>query len=162
MMTVKIIIDADACPTKEETITVAKQYDLEVMLVASIAHFSTKKVPNHVSQLWVERGSDQADFKIVGIAKPNDIIITQDYGLASMLLPKGCHVLHHDGYAYTDAIIQKLIDGRHLSAKERRSSKRSRRVKALHPFADSIQMDYKALLVSVIEDIESKQEGNDK
>lgn len=153
----KIIIDADACPTKEETISLAKNYDLEVVLVASIAHFSTKEVPSHVRQLWVERGSDQADFKIVAIAQPYDIVITQDYGLASMLLPKGCRVLHHDGYEYTEAIIQQLIDGRHLSAKERRSSKRSRRVKSLHPFADQPQMDYEELLETVIEETFSKR-----
>ncbi|GEK88858.1 YaiI/YqxD family protein [Alkalibacterium putridalgicola] len=157
MMTVKIIIDADACPTKEETIALAKQYGLEVVLVASIAHFSTKEVPDHVRQLWVERGSDQADFKIVAIAKPNDVVITQDYGLASMLLPKGCRVLHHDGYEYTDSVIQQLIDGRHLSAKERRTSKRSRRVKSLHPFADQTQMDYVDLLETVIEEIKNQR-----
>ncbi|WP_368646283.1 YaiI/YqxD family protein [Alkalibacterium putridalgicola] len=157
MMTVKIIIDADACPTKEETIALAKQYGLEVVLVASIAHFSTREVPDHVRQLWVERGSDQADFKIVAIAQPNDIVITQDYGLASMLLPKGCRVLHHDGYEYTDSIIQQLIDGRHLSAKERRTSKRSRRVKSLHPFADQTQKDYVDLLETVIEEIQNQR-----
>lgn len=155
-MTVKIIIDADACPTKEETIALAKKYDLEVVLVASIAHFSTKEVPPHVRQLWVERGSDQADFKIVAIAQPNDIVITQDYGLASMLLPKGCRVLHHDGYEYTEGIIQQLIDGRHLSARERRSSKRSRRIKSLHPFADQTQMEYEELLKTAIEEINAE------
>ncbi|SFC38449.1 hypothetical protein SAMN04488102_1064 [Alkalibacterium subtropicum] len=153
----KLIIDADACPVKEETIALAKQYGLEVVLVASIAHFSTKEVPDHVRQLWVERGSDQADFKIVAIAKPNDIVITQDYGLASMLLPKGCRVLHHDGYEYTESIIQQLIDGRHLSAKERRTSKRSRRVKSLHPFADQTQSDYSDLLKDVIEAIQNQR-----
>ncbi|GEK90588.1 DUF188 domain-containing protein [Alkalibacterium kapii] len=153
----KIIIDADACPKKEETIAIAKINDLEVMLVASIAHFSTKKMPDHVSQLWVERGNDQADFKIVEIALPNDIVITQDFGLASMLLPKGCRVLHHDGYEYTEAIIQKLVDGRHLSAKARRTSKRSKRVKSLHPFADAVQVDFEELLVSVIEEIKHER-----
>ncbi|WP_423189079.1 DUF188 domain-containing protein [Alkalibacterium sp. f15] len=147
----KIIIDADACPKKEETIALAKNYDLEVVLVASISHFSTKEVPSHVRQLWVERGSDQADFKIVGITLPYDIVITQDYGLASMLLPRGCRVLHHDGYEYTESIIQHLIDGRHLSAKQRRTSKRSR-VKALHPFADQTQLDYEDLLETVIQE----------
>jgi len=154
-MTVKIIIDADACPKKEETIRIANKYDLEVVLVASISHFSTKEVPAHVRQLWVERGSDQADFKIVALTHPNDIVITQDYGLASMLLPRGCRVLHHDGYEYTDGIIQQLIDSRHLSAKQRRTSKRSR-VKSLHPFADQTQMDYETLLDAIIAEIIEK------
>lgn len=152
----KIIIDADACPKKEETIALAKHYDLEVLLVASISHFSTKEVPTHVRQLWVERGSDQADFKIVALAQPRDIVITQDYGLASMLLPRGCRVLHHDGYEYTESSIQKLIDGRHLSAKQRRTSKRSR-VKALHPFADEAQVDFEDLLKTVIEETLTKR-----
>lgn len=147
----KIIVDADACPKKDETIALAKTYGLEVTLVASISHYSTKEVAGHVKQLWVERGSDQADFKIVALALPNDIVITQDYGLASMLLPRGCRVLHHDGYEYTESTIQKLIDGRHLSAQQRRTSKRSR-VKSLHPFADQTHVEYETLLENVIEE----------
>lgn len=147
----RIIIDADACPKKDETIALAKKYALDVTLVASISHFSTKEVASHVTQLWVERGSDQADFKIVGLTLPNDIVITQDYGLASMLLPRGCRVLHHDGYEYTESSIQKLIDSRHLSAQHRRHSKRSR-VKSLHPFADDTRVDYEELLDTVIQE----------
>ncbi len=147
----KLIVDADACPKKEETIALAKKYSLEVVLVASISHYSTKEVADHVKQIWVERGSDQADFKIVALAQPDDIVITQDYGLASMLLPKKCRVLHHDGYEYTNRIIQKLIDGRHLSAQQRRTSKRSR-VKALHPFADETHIEYETLLESAIKE----------
>lgn len=152
----KIIVDADACPKKDETIALAKKYSLEVILVASISHYSTKEVAEHVKQVWVERGSDQADFKIVALTQADDIVITQDYGLASMVLPRGCRVLHHDGYEYTESIIQKLIDGRHLSAQQRRTSKRSR-VKALHPFADETHTEYETLLETVITETLSKR-----
>lgn len=148
----KILVDADACPKKETIIAEAQNYQLEVLLVSSISHYSTKELPNGVERIWVDKGSDQADFKIMKLAYPNDIVVTQDYGLASMLLPKRCRVLHHEGYEYTERIIQKLVDGRHISAAMRRSNMNKSRVKSLNSFADEQQYPFDDLLRQVIEE----------
>lgn len=122
----KIIVDADACPVKKEIIEVAAAYDLPVMLVMSIAHYSFDTLPKHVETIYVEKGADRADFKIVQLAKKGDLIVTQDYGLASLLLPKGCRVIHHKGYEYTDANIDRLLENRHFSALKREAGMRTK------------------------------------
>ena len=48
-----------------------------------------------------------------------DIVITQDYGLASMCLAKGCRILHQDGWEYTKDNIDALLLVRHESRKHR-------------------------------------------
>lgn len=122
----KIIIDADASPVKEEVIELAGVYGLDVLLVSSFSHFSNVEQADHVETIYVEHGADSADFKIVQKAKRGDIIITQDYGLASLLLPKGCHVLHHNAYEYSDENIDQLLQQRHISAMHRQSGERTK------------------------------------
>ena len=60
------------------------------------------------------------------LAEKGDIIITQDYGLASLGLAKGCTVLHHSGYSYTNENIDQLLQTRYLSAMARKSGKRTK------------------------------------
>ncbi len=122
----KIIVDADACPVKKEIIEGAAAYDLNVVLVRSIAHYSFEDYPKHVETIYVEKGADRADFKIVQLAKADDIIVTQDYGLASLLLPKGCRVIHHKGYEYTDENIDRMLETRHFSAMQREAGLRTK------------------------------------
>lgn len=122
----KIIVDADACPVKKEIIEVAADFNLSVLLVMSIAHYSFDTLPEHVETIYVEKGADRADFKIVQLAKKEDIIITQDYGLASLLLPKGCRVVHHKGYEYTDENIDRMLETRHFSAMQREAGQRTK------------------------------------
>lgn len=122
----KILIDADASPVKHEIIQLAKTFHLDVVMVSSIAHYSLETYPDFVEMIYVEKGADRADFKIVQLARKGDIIVTQDYGLASLLLPKGCSVFHHKGYEYTKENIETLLQNRHLSAIQRKSGQRTK------------------------------------
>lgn len=146
----KILIDADASPVKNEVIALAEQYDLEVVLVSSIAHYSTETHPDFVKVIYVEKGADQADFKIVQLAKKDDIIITQDYGLASLLLPKGCHVLHHKGSQYTAENIDQLLHNRHFSAMQRKSGQRTKGPK---PFTKENRQQFKDYFERFLEEV---------
>ena len=122
----KIIVDADASPVKKEIISIAQKFSLPVVLVMSIAHHSFEKLPDHVKTIYVEKGADRADFKIVQLAKEGDIVVTQDYGLASLLLPKKCRVIHHLAYEYTNQNINRLLEQRHFSAIERNAGYRTK------------------------------------
>lgn len=126
----KILIDADASPVKDIVIEEVKGRNITVVLVSSIAHFSLQEYPEYVETIYVEQGADSADFKIVQLAKNGDIVITQDYGLASLLLPKGCLVLHHKGFQYSSDNIDQLLQTRHLSALARKSGQRTKGPKA--------------------------------
>ncbi|PYZ94864.1 hypothetical protein CR194_04885 [Salipaludibacillus keqinensis] len=126
----KIYVDADACPVKDLAIAVAKEADIPVVLVKSYAHFSIADEPEGVKTVYVDTGAEAADYKIMQMAQKDDIIITQDYGLASLGLAKGCQVVHHKGFAYTNENIDQLLDSRYMSAMARKSGQRTKGPKA--------------------------------
>ncbi|GGA77886.1 YaiI/YqxD family protein [Ornithinibacillus halotolerans] len=143
----KIYVDADASPVKEVVIAVAKKYDIPVVLVKSISHFSHDKEVSGVETIYVDTGADAADYRIMQLARRSDLIITQDYGLASLGLGKGCLVLHHKGFAYTNKNIDQLLQTRHLSAKARRSGQKTKGPK---PYTDEDRNKFKLLLEKTI------------
>lgn len=148
----KIYVDADACPVKETIIQTAKEEDLSVILVKSFSHFSNEKTPKHVKTVYVDTGKDVADFQIIKSAQKNDIVITQDHGLASLCLGKGCYVLHHRGFAYTHKNIDQLLHSRHEHAKAREAGER---VSGPKSFTNEDERNFELLLKRTIQ--ESKQ-----
>lgn len=122
----KVIVDADACPVKDIIIEEAGQKSVSVVLVSSLSHYSTQDLPVHVEAVYVEAGPDAADFKIVQLAKQGDIIVTQDYGLASLLLPKRCTVLHHKGFEYSNENIDHLLETRYMGSMIRKGGGRTK------------------------------------
>ena len=146
----KILIDADASPVKKEIIQCAEKYNVPVVLVSSIAHYSLEEHPDFVEVIYVEKGADRADFKIVQLARKHDIIVTQDYGLASLLLPKGCRVIHHKGYEYTMDNIDTLLQNRHFSALQRQSGQRTKGPK---PFTNEERQKFLSFFEEVLNDV---------
>lgn len=129
----KIYVDADACPVQKEVITVAGEEKIDVVLVKSFSHFSHDHEPDHVETIYVDPGADVADYKIVGLVEKGDIVITQDYGLASLCLSKKCIILHHKGFFFTENNMDRLLQSRHTSAMARQAGQRT---KGPRPFTD--------------------------
>lgn len=121
-----IYIDADACPVVPAIIKITQMNERTMTLVKSYAHYSHDILPEHVNIVYVDSGVDQADFRIVQLTKKGDLVVTQDYGLASLLLKKGCFVVHHNGMQYTEKNIDRLLDQRHFSALARKSGVRTK------------------------------------
>lgn len=138
----KIYVDADACPVKDVVIHEGTNAHIPVILVTSFSHFSNVKQPAGVETIYVDSGADAADYRIMKLAEKNDIIVTQDYGLASLALAKGCIVLHHKGYRYTNENIDDLLQSRYLSAMVRKSGKRTKGPK---PFTDEDKEKFREL-----------------
>lgn len=126
----KIYVDADACPVKNIVISEATNAGIPVILVTSFPHYSSEVHPAGVETIYVDTGADAADYRIMKLADKGDLIITQDYGLASLGLAKGCTVIHHKGFLYTNDNIDQLLQSRYLSAMERKSGKRTKGPKA--------------------------------
>jgi uncharacterized protein len=122
----KIYVDADACPVKDIIISESRNANIPVILVTSFSHYSNAEQPSGVETIYVDAGADAADYRIMKLAAKGDIIVTQDYGLASLGLAKGCTVLHHTGYSYTNENIDQLLQTRYLSAMARKSGKRTK------------------------------------
>lgn len=145
----KIYVDADASPAKDMVISVARTYHIPVVLVKSINHFSHAEEVDGVETVYVDAGADAADYRIMQLAAKDDLIITQDYGLASLGLGKGCLVLHHKGFAYTNKNIDQLLQTRHLSAKARRSGQKTKGPK---PYTDEDRKKFQVLLERTIQE----------
>ncbi|MFZ3578364.1 YaiI/YqxD family protein [Virgibacillus sp. DJP39] len=143
----QIYVDADACPVKDSIVSIASDAHIPVTLVKSFAHFSNGDEAPGVDTVYVDTGADSADFRIMQLAKKYDIIITQDYGLASLALGKGCIVLHHKGFEYTQENINPLLQTRYTSAMARKSGKRTKGPKA---FTEEDQLKFSNLLLKVI------------
>lgn len=139
----RFIIDGDGSPVKEEVIQLAAEFHLSVIIVTSIAHYTMKEYPSFVSFVYVEKGADRADYEIVKLAQPTDWVITQDYGLASLLLPKGVRVFHHSGKEYLPETIDGLLMQRFEHAQLR---KQHRRVKGPNPFTQQDRQLFLSLL----------------
>lgn len=144
----RLIIDGDGSPVKDTTIEVALEQVLDVLIVTSIDHYSLKEYPENVSFVYVDKGADAADYKIVQLIKAGDILVTQDYGLASLVLPKGVRVLHQLGYEYTKDNIDGLLEQRYFSAKVRKSGGHTKGPKA---FTKADRETFKAKLIDLIQ-----------
>ncbi|MCD0803195.1 YaiI/YqxD family protein, partial [Staphylococcus aureus] len=111
-----IIIDGDACPVVDSIIDLTTETGIFVTIIRSFSHFSNQLYPPHVSTLYVDDGPDAVDYKIVQLSTKDDIVVTQDYGLASLLVDKVLIVMHHNGKIYNSKNIQQLLDKRYMNA----------------------------------------------
>ena len=118
----KLLIDADGCPVVEIAIRLCKQHHTCILLCDTAHEFHC----DDAQTLVFDKGSDSVDFALVNRLQAGDIVITQDYGLASMCLARGARVLHQDGWEYTSDNIDALLWQRHESRKFRASGGRFR------------------------------------
>ena len=108
----KIYIDADACPTKIETITIATRHNITVHIVSNGGiRPSTNPL---VKTIVVNSGPDKADNWIVDHILRNDIVITSDIPLADQSLKKGAYVISHSGETIDEKNIGLKIASRNL------------------------------------------------
>lgn len=112
----KVLIDADACPVTGIAVNLCKRFSVPCVLLCDTAHTIYK---DGAETLVFDKGSDSVDFALVNRTAPGDIVITQDYGLASMCLGRGVRVLHQDGWEYTMDNISGLMEQRHIAKKHR-------------------------------------------
>lgn len=145
----KLFIDGDGSPVKDAAIAVAYTFSIPVVIVTSIDHYSTKEYTGQVQFVYVDQGADAADYRIVQLIQAKDILITQDYGLAALVLPKGVRVLHHLGYEYTKETIDGLLEQRYFSAKIRKSGEHTKGPK---PFTKEDSEAFKKALTTLLMD----------
>lgn len=114
----KVLIDADACPVVDIAAEICTEYAVLCILLCDTAHVLQRA---GAETLIFDKGADSVDFALVNRVEKGDIVITQDYGLASMCLARGARVIHQDGWEYTSYNIDALLFQRH-AAKEYRAA----------------------------------------
>lgn len=118
----RIIVDADACPGRDLIEKAARENCIEVIMFTDINH----NIVSHYSEVRiVDKGFQSVDMKIANEAQKGDIVVTQDYGVAAMVLGKKCTAISPKGYVYDNDNIDRLLFERHLSAKARRGGQKT-------------------------------------
>ena len=140
-----LYIDADACPVTREALACARRARVPVVIVGN----TTQNLERHIRRddprdadcargrdashdgFWVDVldvsiGADSADFAIVERLQPDDVVVTQDIGLASMVLGRGAAAIGVRGRVYTKATIDMDLFIRHEEKKVRRAGGRTR------------------------------------
>lgn len=114
----KIFVDADACPVVKIVEKIAKKYSIAVTLLCDTNHILTS---DYSEVKIISAGADAVDFALVNLISKGDIAVTQDYGVASMVLGKGAFCIHQSGKIFSDDNIGGLLMDRHLAKKARMS-----------------------------------------
>lgn len=79
------MVDADACPVVSIVERVAKEHNLPVTLLCDTNHVLSS---DYSEVIVVGAGADAVDYKLISICHKGDIIVSQDYGVAAMVLGK--------------------------------------------------------------------------
>lgn len=108
----RIFIDADACPVKDETYKVAARYGLKVFVVSN--SFVTIPASPLIERRIVDAGPDVADDWIAGEVQPGDIVVTNDIPLADRVLKADGAAIAPNGRAFSpdsigSALAQRAI-----------------------------------------------------
>lgn len=117
----RILIDADACPVVRITERIAKEKGIQVILLCDTNHVLQS---DYSEVITVGAGADAVDFKLVSICQKGDLVVTQDYGVAAMILGKGAYGIHQSGKWYTNENIDQMLMERHMAKKARNAKKK--------------------------------------
>ena len=116
----RVLIDGDGCPVTRLTAELCAAACIPCLIFCNTAH--EFDIPG-TQTILCDKGADSADFVLTAKALPGDLAVTQDYGLAAMLLSRGIRVLHQDGWEYTSQNIDLLLAQRHAARKLRAAGK---------------------------------------
>ena len=115
-----ILIDADGCPVVDLTLRIAGKSGVPVVILGDTSH----RIEREGAQTLVfDKGADSVDFALVNRVKPGDLVVTQDYGLASICLARCARVLNQNGLEYTADTIDALMLQRYENKKLLRAGK---------------------------------------
>ncbi len=102
-----VYVDADSCPVKEEIGHLCKKYNKKLIFVASYAHEINPSLGAKL--VTVDSRAEEADLYIVNHCHRGDVVVTQDHGLAGLLLPKGVNVISLRGKIFLEEDMNELL-----------------------------------------------------
>jgi uncharacterized protein len=143
-----LFIDADACPVTRDALAIARTRGVPVVLVANATQNLSRYTGRPgVEAVQVSGGRDAADFAIVECLAAGDIVVTQDIGLAAMVLGRGARAISPRGRLYSPTTIDMELAVRHAEQRHRRSGGRTR---GPSPFEDEDRERFAAVLKRVL------------
>lgn len=143
----RILVDADSCPVVSIVEKTAKKYEIPVVLLCDTNHVLYS---DYSEVILVGAGADAVDFKLVSLCRKGDIVVTQDYGVAAMILGKGAYGIYQSGKWYTDENIDQMLIERYL-AKKARNAKKKRHLKGSSKRTEEDDKRFEVFLNKLIE-----------
>ncbi|SHJ30186.1 hypothetical protein SAMN05444401_2669 [Clostridium amylolyticum] len=122
----KILVDADACPGRDVIEKAAKENNIKVIMICDLNHSLHS---DYSEVVYVDSGFQSVDMHLINICEKQDIVVTQDFGVAAMALGKKAFAIGPKGYIYDEENIDRLLFERHLSQKVRRGGGRTSSIK---------------------------------
>jgi uncharacterized protein YaiI (UPF0178 family) len=127
MLMTTLFLDADALPTLRDAVSIGLSHRVPVVVVANasqnLARYAGKQ---GVEVLQAGPGPDAADFAIISRLGPDDVVVTQDIGLAAMVLGRGARALSPRGRVFSTYTIDAEMALRHAEQRHRRMGGRTR------------------------------------
>lgn len=120
----KIWVDADACPVRHIVQEEALRFGIPVVLVSSV--YQELQPPSGVEWIRVDASPQAVDLCIFNRVAPGELVVTQDQGLAALVLGKGAQALSPSGRWFREKGMDRLLAQRHLHARIRRGGGRIR------------------------------------
>lgn len=142
----RILVDADACPVVGIVERIAQEHHVPVVLLCDTNHVLRS---DYSEVRTIGAGADAVDFALVNLCTRDDIVVTQDYGVAAMALGKGARAIHQSGRIYTPENIDQLLFERHLARKVR-SGKSKHHLKGPRKRTDADDERFAAALRSLL------------
>jgi uncharacterized protein YaiI (UPF0178 family) len=121
-----LFIDADACPVKREAITISRRFKVPVVMVGNeTQNLASVADKTGIECVQVSHGADAADFAIIERLEAGDVVVTQDIGLAAMVLGRGAKAIGVRGREFHLATIDAELEFRHAEKRHRRAGGRT-------------------------------------
>lgn len=118
----RIIVDGDGCAGRSIIEEIAKKHQVPLKIFCDYNHVITS---DYGDVIIMDSGYQAVDMRIATETNTGDIVVTQDFGVAAMVIGKRAYAISPKGYIFSDKNIDKLLFERHLSAKARRSGQKT-------------------------------------
>ncbi len=147
----KIIVDGDGCAGRHIIERVAKSFNIPLLIFCDIHHMISS---DYAEVRLVDSGFQSVDMYVVNNCSSGDIIVTQDYGVAALCLPKGARCISPSGYIFNEENIERLLFERHIKSEIRRAGGRINSIKKRSSEDDS---KFEKNLIKLIKELDSKE-----
>ena len=142
----KILIDGDSCNVIPYTEKIAKRNNIMCHIYCD----TSRLLESEYSEIHiVDKGKDSADFAILNKCGKHDVVVTNDSGLAAMVLAKQGYAINSHGFEYTKGNIDSYLNRRHLRNITKRRTNKQKVVGIIKP--NQTYDSYSTILKSVIQ-----------
>lgn len=118
----RILVDADACPVRQIIHEEAFKRDIPVIMVVSLRQSLEER--EGVQVIRVDEGFQAVDMAIINRTTIEDIVVTSDYGLATLVLGQGGRAISPSGKIFQSDKMDQLLEKRHVASRLRRGGGR--------------------------------------